>query len=149
MFVSSHGVRPNRYTNQRRSRRVLLVVQILVKGEREDGEPFAEETQTVVVNAHGALIFLAQTVKAAQPLTIRNLKSGEEVACRVVDVGAAHDGKREVGIEFLEPSHRFWRVSFPPEDWSSHSPEAKRFSGEAVSLVKQKSQGPSRNPFKK
>jgi hypothetical protein len=31
-----------------------------------------------------------------------------------------------VGIEFDEPAPRFWRVAFPPEDWSPHSPEAKR-----------------------
>jgi len=145
----SRAIRPNRYTNQRRSQRVLLSVQILVTGHRLDGQAFAEETQTVVVNVHGALIFLAETVKAAQPLTIRNVKSGEEVPCKVVDVGPSHEGKREIGIEFLEPSQRFWRVAFPPEDWSPHSPEAKRFSGEAISFVKQKSQISSGNPFKK
>jgi len=127
----------------------LLSVHILVKGHRVDGQPFAEETYTVVVNVHGALIFLAENVKASQPVTILNVKSGEEVSCKVVDVGPTHEGKREIGIEFLKPSGRFWRVSFPPEDWSPHSPEAKRFSGEAISFVKQKSQGSSGNPFKK
>jgi hypothetical protein len=32
----------------------------------------------------------------------------------------------EVGIEFLGPAPRLWRVAFPPEDWSPRSPEAKR-----------------------
>jgi hypothetical protein len=147
--MSFRAVRPNRYTNQRRSQRVLLSVHIVVKGHRVDGQTFTEETETVVVNVHGALIFLAETVKAAQQLTICNVKSGEEVSCKVVDVGPSHEGKREIGIEFLEPSHRFWRVAFPPEDWSPHSPEAKRFSGEAISFVKQKSQGTSSSLFKK
>ena len=147
--MSSQAIRPNRYTNQRRSQRVLLSVHILVKGTRADGQPFAEETHTVVVNVHGALIFLAETVKAAQSLNIRNVKSGEEVPCKVVDIGPTHDGKREIGIEFLQPSHRFWRVAFPPEDWSPHSPEAKRFSGEAISFAKQKSRNSSDNSLKK
>jgi hypothetical protein len=31
----------------------------------------------------------------------------------------------EVGIELEKPSPRFWRVSFPPEDWTPRSAEAK------------------------
>ena len=147
--MSSDAIRQNRGTNPRRSQRVLLSVHILVKGSRTDGEPFAEDTHTIVVNVHGALILLAENVKAAQPLTIRNMKSGEEVSCKVVEAGKIHDGKREVGIEFLEPSRHFWRVSFPPEDWSPRSPEAKRFSGEAISFVKQKFRGSSNDPVKK
>ncbi|HKV63670.1 MAG TPA: hypothetical protein VJO16_17315 [Candidatus Acidoferrum sp.] len=41
-------------------------------------------------------------------------------------MGAVHDGKFEVGIEFVELAPRFWRVAFSPEDWSPRSPEAKR-----------------------
>ena len=139
--MSPAAIRLNRYTNQRRSQRVLLSIQILVTGKRGDGQPFAEETETVVVSVHGGLIFLAESVNAAQPLTVRNLKSGEVVLCTVIDVGPAHDGKREVGIQFLESSEKFWRVSFPPEHWSPHSPEAKRFSAGTISIVKPKPQG--------
>lgn len=147
--MSPAAIRLNRYTNQRGSQRVLLSIQILVTGKRGDGQPFSEETETVVVNVQGALIFLAESVKAAQSLTIRNLKSGEDVLCKVIDVGPAHDGKREVGIEFLEASEKFWRVSFPPEHWSPHSPEAKRFSAGTISIVKPKPQGLSQNTAEK
>jgi len=41
-----------------------------------------------------------------------------------------------VGIEFLEPSPRFWRIAFPPEDWSARSPEAKGFVTPPVSPLK-------------
>ena len=124
--MSTTAVRPNRYTSQRRSQRVLLAVRVLVKGHRSDGHAFKEETQTVVVNAHGCLALLLELVDVGQSLTMLNLKSGEQVPCRVTDVGPVHEGKQEVGIEFLEPSARFWRVTFLPEDWSPHSPEAKR-----------------------
>lgn len=147
--MSSGAIRPNRYTNQRRSQRVLLSVHILIEGQRINGQPFAEDTHTVVVSVHGALIFLAESVKVAQPLTVRNVKSGEQVACKVVDVGPIHEGKHEIGIEFIEPSRGFWRVAFPPEDWSSHSPEAKRFSGKGISYAKQNSGTSSKNPLKK
>jgi len=44
----------------------------------------------------------------------------------------------EIGLEFAKPFPHFWRVAFPPADWSPRSPEAKRFdSGGAVpTLVK-------------
>jgi hypothetical protein len=66
-----------------------------------------------------------------------------------MDFGETRDGKREVGVEFVEPSHGFWRVTFPPEDWSVHSPEAKRSSGQAITPMKQRPQSPPDNPLKK
>jgi hypothetical protein len=104
----------------------MLSVGIVITGERHNRHRFSEETFTSVVNAHGALILLEERVTLGQLLTIRNLKSHQELQCEVVDVGAVQDGKFEVSIEFLEPSPRFWRIAFPPEDWSPHSPEAKR-----------------------
>jgi hypothetical protein len=124
--LSTIPTRLHKYTNQRRSQRVMLSVKILVGGDRLDGKRFSEEAVTSVVNAHGALIFLAEKVKLGQSVTVRNIKSGEELHAEVVDVGAEHEGKFEVGIEFLGAAPRFWRVAFPPEDWSPRSPEAKR-----------------------
>jgi len=104
----------------------MLAVKILVGGNRLNGARFSEGTETSVVNAHGALIFLGEEVRVGQSLSIRNIKSQEELQAQVVDVGAEQKGICEVGIEFDEPAPRFWRVAFPPEDWSPHSPEAKR-----------------------
>jgi hypothetical protein len=124
--LSTTPTRLNKPTNQRRSQRVMLSVKILVSGDRLDGKKFSEEAETSVVNAHGALIFLAEKVALGHLLTIRNVKSNQELPAEVVDLGDVHEGKVEVGIEFLEPSPRFWPVGFPPEDWSPRSPEAKR-----------------------
>jgi len=124
--LSTNPTRLHKYTNQRRSQRVMLSVRILVGGDRHDGKKFSEEAETSVVNAHGALIFLAEPVKLGQSLSVQNIKSHQELHAEVVDIGAVFDGRFEVGIEFLEPAPRFWRVAFPPEDWSPRSPEAKR-----------------------
>jgi hypothetical protein len=104
----------------------MLSIRILVSGTRIGGQSFSEETLTSVVNAHGALIVLGESVSNGQSITIRNLKSGEELQGEVVDVGSEQAGKFEVGVEFLDPSPRFWRIAFPPEDWSPRNPEAKR-----------------------
>jgi hypothetical protein len=45
----------------------------------------------------------------------------------VRDVNPGPDGVPEVAIEFRKANPRFWHISFPPEDWSAHGPESKRF----------------------
>ncbi|HYL85650.1 MAG TPA: hypothetical protein VE263_15550 [Candidatus Angelobacter sp.] len=147
--MSAVALRSHRFASQRRSQRVLLAIRVLLEGRRSNGQPFKEEAQTVVVNAHGALILLVKNVDVAQPLTIRNLKSGEQVRCKVTNVGAVHDGKREIGIEFAEPSVRFWRVAFPPEDWSPHSPEAKRRANGPITFSKMEPSSSLKNQTKK
>jgi len=114
----------------------MLSVKILVGGNRLDRQRFSEEALTSVVSAHGALIFLVEKVTLGQLLTIRNVKSGEETRGEVVDVGLESAGKFEVGVEFLERCPRFWRITFPPEDWSPRSPEAKRLTIAPTSLPK-------------
>jgi hypothetical protein len=127
--VSSLAIRPTKHLNQRRSHRIMLAIPILVSGTRDDGRRFDEETQTVIVNAHGALILLKEELKPGQSVTLRHLKANEDCVCTVTDVGAKHDTLREVGIELLEPSAKFWHVGFPPGDWNPRGPEAKRFTG--------------------
>ena len=113
----------------RRSQRLLIVVHVIVSGKNPAGSQFSEEAFTQVVNAHGALIVMRQIVSIGTHLRLKNKKTGEEIACTVVDLGDRVDQKSAVGVEFEKPSPFFWRVSFPPEDWSSKNPEARRFSG--------------------
>jgi len=112
--------------SSRRSQRILLAIGVLVKGVRLDGKPFSEKTSTLVVNAHGASLRLREPVASGQYLTVTNLKTNEVCDCRVIEVMPGQSGEPEVGVEFAEPLPRFWRVAFPPEDWSPHGPEAKR-----------------------
>jgi hypothetical protein len=111
---------PAKFKEHRRSYRVLLRVPIVVMGETQQHTPFSEPTITLVVNAHGALIELATKVAQSQTLSIANLSSGEEVACRVVHSGTTKEGKAEIAVEFLAPSPLFWKIAFPPADWGTH-----------------------------
>jgi hypothetical protein len=115
----------NKMMQIRRSQRVCLSLPIVVIRKGPGTNAASEETQTLIVNAHGALIQLALTVELGQLLGIRNGKTLEQLVCRVVHLGPDRTGKREVGVEFEEPSPRFWRIAFPPADWSARSPEAK------------------------
>src|SRR6266852_8644515 len=91
-------------------------------------QPSRKNTLTLLVNAHGGLILLKEAVQSGATVSIRNLKTEDEILCTVVDVNAGANGTAEIGVEFAQENSKFWRVSFPPPDWSPRSAEAKRFA---------------------
>jgi hypothetical protein len=82
----------------------------------------SEGTFTSSVNAHGALICLSQKVEVGQKILIKNPETEEEQFVRVVGTNP-REGRIEVGVEFLRPAPRFWRVAFPPDDWVPYAAE--------------------------
>ncbi|HEY6442414.1 MAG TPA: PilZ domain-containing protein [Candidatus Acidoferrales bacterium] len=104
-------------TGRRRSMRVLLSVPIHVSGKTKTNQDFDEETRTLVVNAHGALISLAAKVLAGQEVTLSNSSTQSSIGCRIVYVGNPTSGKMQMGIEFLKACPSFWQIDFPPDDW--------------------------------
>ena len=101
----------------RRSKRVLLRVAIQVRWTPAGDSAITEDTTTLVVNAHGALISLAMKVKPGARIFVRNRSIVEDKECRVVRIQEKHGGKSEVGVEFLRPDAKFWGLEFPPDDW--------------------------------
>jgi hypothetical protein len=96
--------------------RVLLSVPVTVSGKVDDKD-FTEDTRTLVVNAHGALMSLAARVAVAQTVTLSNKATQHSRDCRIVYVGSVQAGKSQMGVEFLESSPSFWQIDFPPDDW--------------------------------
>jgi PilZ domain len=113
MIVAS---RDSSETNRRRSRRVLLSIPVAVSGDSPEGA-FREQTHTLVVNAHGALITLGAKVSHGQRLLLTNEAHSAEHSCHVSYIGPTTDGKTQVGVEFIEPAPDFWHIAFPPEGW--------------------------------
>lgn len=95
----------------------MLRLPITVSGKTGQG-PFKEDTHTMVINAHGALIGLKAKVAKGQTLRLKSATFPEEVECHVIWVGPVADGKAQCGLEFTKPTPKFWGVSFPPADWS-------------------------------
>jgi len=113
--MNSWSPGPRQDSSRRRSRRVLLSVPVTVSCEDPPGV-FTEKTQTLVVNAHGALITLAAKVTQGQTLLISD-SSAASRSCHVVYVGPTVDGRTQFGVEFNEPAPNFWHITFPPDDW--------------------------------
>jgi hypothetical protein len=106
------------YQERRRSQRVHIQIPLVVRGENSAGQSFNEETQTTTVNAHGCMLRLRADVIWSAALVLSHTMTREEVNCTVVHVGSPEGKKRDVGLEFVAPSPKFWRIAFPPSDWN-------------------------------
>jgi hypothetical protein len=113
---------------RRRSQRVLMQVGVRLRGTDAQGKPFEEETYTLAINAHGALISIKNRITSGSKLRMKHKMTEEEQECHVVFLGPVREGKAEIGLEFSEPRPAFWRVAFPPEDWTPKHPEARTAS---------------------
>ena len=113
---------------RRRSQRVLMQVAVRIRGKDAQGKDFEELSETLAINAHGALVLLAARVTSGSAVHMRHNKTEEEQECHVAFLGPVRGGKAEIGLEFTVPRPTFWRVAFPPEDWTPRSPEARTIS---------------------
>ena len=110
---------------KRRSQRVLMQVPVRLCGTDAQGRKFEEETATLAINAHGALVLMQARVISGGKVQLQHSLTKEEQDCHVAFLGPVRSGKCEVGLEFSDARPSFWRVAFPPEDWSSKHPEAR------------------------
>src|ERR1700756_459146 len=109
----------NRWLKNRRSQRIELNVPVVVYRARGEGPQFYENTQTLVISAHGALMDLTDMVAPTQRLQVQNSDSGEHLECRVVSVKKERIGPPKVAVKFTRPAPNFWRIAFPPADWKA------------------------------
>ena len=91
-------------------------------GKNSDGRRFRENSQTIVINAHGGLLYLQETIELGMDIILINPATEEEQECRVVYVGDTSDKGTRVGVEFLSPSPHFWGVEFAQADWVGDIP---------------------------
>jgi hypothetical protein len=106
---------------QRRSSRVFTRIPIRATGRDLLGKKFQETSQTIVINAHGGLLYLQAELKVGAELVLINPGTEEEQDCRVVYLGDTSEKGTRIGVEFLSPSPHFWGVEFAPQDWPSRA----------------------------
>ncbi len=112
------------YAKDRRSTRVFQRIRLVVAGKTSDKRRFRETSETIVINAHGCLLYMKQEVSMETMLSvITNPFTQEDQECRVVYLGddSSEKGQR-VGLEFLTPAPHFWGVEFTELDWGKSAP---------------------------
>jgi len=112
--------------SKRRSQRLLLRVPVQARRKVKGADVPPDDTETLAVNAHGALVLLIPPAEEGEHLLLQNLMTKEEQICRVVYLGQTEGRRLQVGVEFISPAPHFWPVVFPPEDWSSVGKDIKQ-----------------------
>ncbi|HTZ34342.1 MAG TPA: PilZ domain-containing protein [Methylomirabilota bacterium] len=107
------GVLHFRYRERRRTLRVALALPVIVHGQNEMGEKFCVRAMTYSVNQQGLLLSLEETVVPGQSLLIVNENTSRSAETRVAHVRRDREGKRMVGLEFVNPDTNFWKMTFP------------------------------------
>jgi hypothetical protein len=103
-----------RYSERRRSPRSLLDMPLVVRGLSVENKPFREETFTISVNAHGALIALSTRVAVGQSLVLMDPQNRDARDSRVARFGSLDARLAQVCIEFARPAPEFWQIDCPP-----------------------------------
>jgi len=103
--------------DQRRSSRVFTRIPVQAAGKNTDGRKFRERSQTIVINAHGGLLYLHEALELGADVVLTNPATEEDQECRIVYLGDTSDKGTRVGVEFLSPAPHFWGVEFAPQDW--------------------------------
>ena len=92
---------------RRRSQRVLMQVAVRIRGTDAQGKTIEEETETLAINAHGALVLLESRLTSGSKVQLQHKKTQEEHECHVA---------------FLEPSTL--RAKRKSElEFSTHAPD--------------------------
>ena len=94
-------------SERRRSPRFLLRVPVVVRGESIDKKSFSEETVTVDVSAHGAVVCLATKVALGQMLTMVNLQNWNEEIVRIARIMSRCGTPTQIGVEFSKQAPEF------------------------------------------
>ncbi len=97
--------------NKRRSQRI--VARFRVRVVRRD-MAVAEDSHTIVVNSHGALLALSMPVQHGELLILQNPISKAEIQARVVR-SADNQKPGQVAVEFTRIAPHFWQID-PPAD---------------------------------
>jgi hypothetical protein len=77
-------------------------------GQSERFEVFAEDTCTVIVFPHGAVIRLSASVTPGQLIMVANRQSGQIILCRLVKVRTYPHVRGYAEIEFMQSTTEFW-----------------------------------------
>src|SRR5438445_102392 len=95
----------------RSSERLSIRIPIVLYGYAKDTGAFHEETETLTVNASGALAMLKTKLELGDSIFLMQRSTGQELAVRVAYLDTYSDRETKVGLAFKYPIPNFWRRS--------------------------------------
>ncbi len=106
--ISRATARPSRKT-PRSSTRMNMRVPIVVYGFAGKSGAFHEETETVTVNANGALVIVKTKLALGDTVFLIHKGSRAEQEVRVAYVDRYSDNETRIGLAFKQPVSDFWK----------------------------------------
>src|SRR5436305_14906846 len=85
---------------RRRSQRVLMQVPVRIRGKNAQGAEFDEHTETLAINAHGALILLTARLTSGAAVLMKHNITDEAQESHVASLVTVRGGKAAIGPEF-------------------------------------------------
>ncbi len=95
----------------RSSERLSIRIPIVVYGYAKDTGAFHEETETLAVNASGALVMLKTKLELGDSVFLMQRSTGQELAVRVAYLDSYSERETKVALAFKHPIPGFWRRS--------------------------------------
>ncbi len=116
---------PPHAAKKRRSKRPMLRIPIRVEGKNASGQPFFEDTHTLVINRNGGRICLQASLRVGDIIRVTNHSTRKTCPFRVVvSLEKTYGPKPEWGVECLHPETNFWGVYFPEQKEERKEAEA-------------------------
>src|SRR5438445_13569873 len=88
---------------RRRSQRVLMQVPVRIRGKNAQGAELEEFTETLAINAHGALILLNARLTSGAKVFMKHNKTEQEQECDGAVLGPERRRRPDVGVGFTSP----------------------------------------------
>ncbi len=95
----------------RSSERIPLRVPVVIYGYAGKSGAFHEDTETILVNASGALVTLKAKLALGDTVFLIHKSDRQEQEVRVVYLDAYSDREARVGLAFKQPISGFWKKS--------------------------------------
>ena len=136
-----------------KSQPLALEVPVVATGARpgdqsEKRELFTEETETVLVLEHGAVIHLEAAVAVGQLVFLTNKQTGKEIVTQVLRKRSYRPTACYVELDFTEAAPGFWGVEFPKVDADAKAslPEGGEAAEVAEAEITEEEFGPAAPP---
>jgi hypothetical protein len=97
------------HTERRMTGRIYVHIPLFIYGYTPSGNPFYEETYTIVINGAGGLISMTSSVQRGQRLVVTNEGNDQTQECVVVSVEAQLAHSSYIALKFPTPMPQFWR----------------------------------------
>jgi hypothetical protein len=93
---------------------VPAAIPVMLYGRFGD-EPFHVNTETIDVSEYGGLVTVSAGVISSQSLILTNVRTNQDLACRVARLVRTDRGQMLAGLAFLRHSPRFWGSATPAD----------------------------------